>query len=98
MCARSAIAGLPEASLEALLRGCGLDGRRSCGSPPHRPRNAYNRVQAFVPDLASTGEPMIVVPADLRLALLDIKHGRTPIERTPELAQALAAEGGRAGA
>ena len=41
---------------------------------------------------------MIAVPADLRPTLLDIKHGRTPIERTLELAQALAAEGGRAGA
>jgi uncharacterized protein len=85
---------LPEASFEALLQGVRAGREEELRPPPHRPKNAYNLLRLLHSCLTwlSTGEPMIVVPADLRPTLLDIKHGRTPIERTLELAQALAAE------
>jgi predicted nucleotidyltransferase len=85
---------LPEASFEALLQAVRTGREEELRPPPHRPKNAYNLLRLLHSCLTwlTTREPMIVVPADLRPTLLDIKHGRTPIERTLELAQALAAE------
>jgi predicted nucleotidyltransferase len=85
---------LPEASFEALLQAVRAGREEELRPPAHRPKNAYNLLRLLHSCLTwlTTGEPMITVPADLRPILLDIKHGRTPIERTLTLAQTLAAE------
>jgi uncharacterized protein len=85
---------LPEASFETLLQAVRAGREEELRPPPPRPKNAYNLLRLLHSCLTwlTTGEPMITVPADLRPTLLGIKHGRTPIERTLELAQALAAE------
>lgn len=85
---------LPAASFEALLQAVQAGREEELRPSPHRPKNAYNLLRLLHSCLTwlSTGEPMIEVPANLRPTLLDIKHERTPIERTLELARALAAQ------